>query len=91
MAIRSAICLPLFHNFNDPEKKALKNIAGKAENAGNQHFLFPQSSPTYQGQTYDAILTTSKLLSANSLNSDKSNKLSFGKELINCLLHNPDF
>ena len=30
--------------FNDPEKKrAIENIVGKGENAGNQHFLlFPQ-------------------------------------------------
>ena len=41
------VALTLYHTiptFNDPDKEALKNIVGKGENAGNQHFLlFPQS------------------------------------------------
>ena len=36
----------LYHTiqtFNDPKEKTFKNIEGKGENAGNQHFLlFPQ-------------------------------------------------
>ena len=38
--------LTLYHTiptFNDPEEEGFENIAGKGENAGNQHFLlFPQ-------------------------------------------------
>ena len=37
--------------FNDPDKEAFKNIVGKGENAGNQHFLlFPQCFQAYQRQ-----------------------------------------
>ena len=47
MMIMDTISLTLYHinlNFNDlPIQKTLKNIEGKGENAGNQHFLlFPQ-------------------------------------------------
>ena len=46
-AIYQVYChLILYHTiptFNDLEKEAFENIAGKGENAGNQHFLlFPQ-------------------------------------------------
>ena len=36
---------------NDPRKKALENIAGKGENADDQHFLlFPQCFLPFQNQ-----------------------------------------
>ena len=41
--LRSLNSLPPNPNFNDLEKYAFRNIVGKGENAGNQHFLlFPQ-------------------------------------------------
>ena len=42
VGILSSERLTLYHTiptFNDPEKEAFENIAGTAENAGNQHFL----------------------------------------------------
>ena len=69
--------------FNDPGKKAIENIVGKGENAGKQHFLlFPQCFYTLS-QTNFSISATFKFSSANALNLDKSNNLSFGKELKN--------
>ena len=72
-----ALSLPHNPDFDDPKKKALKNIVGKGENAGNQHFLFfPQCFLLYQG-----VLVTFKLSSANAFNLVTSKILSFGKGL----------
>ena len=72
--------LSLFHTiptFSNPENKAFENIVEKGENAGNQHFvLFPQYSLSFQKQ-----ITNFMLSSANAFNLDKSEILSFGKEL----------
>ena len=61
--------------------KALENIVGKGENAGYQRFLLlPKCFLSYQKQFF--YQTRFNLWSANALNLDQSNILSFGKELI---------
>ena len=73
----SSTPLTLYHTiptFNDPLKESLKkkkkkNIVGKGENAGNQHFLpFPQ-----------CFLAIPKRISV--FNLEQCEILSFGKEL----------
>ena len=64
------------------KKKALENIVGKGENAGNQHFLlFPLCFLLNQGGNC-SVLATFSLLSAKAFNLDWSKILSFGKGLI---------
>ena len=73
----------LYHtytNFIDPER-AFENIVGKGENAGNRHFLlFPQCLSTFLQKRF-AILAKFNLSSANALNLDESNIMSFGRKL----------
>ena len=64
-------------------KNPFKNIEGKGENAGNQHFLlFPQCFHAYHSQisSFKVVLFCH---SQNAFNLDQSKILSFGKELNN--------
>ena len=68
--------------FNDPEKESFfENIAGKGENAGNQHFLLLLQCFTPFPKTNFNFLVTFIVLSANALNLDQSKILSFDKVL----------
>ena len=59
-------------------KNPFENIVGKGENAGNQHFLlFPQCFLPFPKE----FSVTFILLSANALNLDQFEILSFCKEL----------
>ena len=61
------------------KKRSFENIAGKGENAGKQHFLlFPKYFFPFQRQI---SVFKSLILSANAFNLDRSEILSFGKEL----------
>ena len=80
--------LTLYHSiltFNKFGKRDLfkkKNIVGKGENAGNQHFLlFPQCflPPLRASFNFSAIFVLS---SANAFNLNQSKNSSFGKELM---------
>ena len=63
------------------KRKALENTMGKGENAGNQHFLlFPTVFSTLSKREI-IILIIFNMSSAKAFNFDKSNILSFGKEL----------
>ena len=61
------------------KKKSFENIAGKGENAGNQHFLTMFSTSPKKIVCFSVTFT---LPSANALNLNQSKNLSFGKELI---------
>ena len=62
-------------------KKPFKNIVGKGENAGNQHFLlFPQCVLPISIQI-SSFSVTFILLSVSSFNLDQSKNLSFDKGL----------
>ena len=66
--------------------KAFKNIKGKGENAGYEHFLlFPQCF--YPSKDNFNFLVALTFLSANAVNLDKSTKFSFGKGLTVSDLH----
>ena len=61
-------------------EKAFENIVGKAENAGNQHFLlFPQCFLPFPKQVLFFIFKF--IMSANAFNLDRSKILSFNKVL----------
>ena len=72
--------LTLYHKIPKTLRKtAFENIMQRGENAGKQlFFLFPQC---FLPITNFAMLATFKLLSANALNLEKYNSLSFDKEL----------
>ena len=70
--------IPTFNTLK--KKKAFQNIVGKGENGGNQHcLLFPEFFLLFfRGfSIFEAIFFS---LSANALNFEKSEILSFGKE-----------
>ena len=63
-----------------PIRRTFKNIVGKGENAGNQHFLlFPQCFVTLKKLNFH-ILVAFMLWSANVLNLDQPTILLLGKE-----------
>ena len=63
------------------EKKAFENMVGKGENAGNEHFLlFSTMFSALPGTNFNFWVTII-LSSANFLNLDYFQILSFGKEL----------
>ena len=62
------------------KEKTFKNIVGKGENAGNQHFLlFPQCFLTHHRQK-SSIERYLICRLQNAINLDRSKILSFGKE-----------
>ena len=68
-------------------KKPPENIVGNKENAGNQHFLlFQQCFQPFSKKKNIRFLVTFILLSSNPFNLDRSQILSFGKELIKGML-----
>ena len=70
------------------EKTPFENIVGKGENAGNQHIsLFPHCCLSIPERICFSV--TFILSSANAMNFDQSENLSFGR--VNCLPQNPDF
>ena len=70
------------HTFNNPREDGFeKNIVGKAENAGNQHFLlFLHCFLLYQREK-SSYLAQSDMISANAFNFVQYRILSFGKDL----------
>ena len=72
------------------KQRAIQNILGKEENAGNQHFLlFPQCFLLYQRK--EIIISAALNLSpANAFNFVKAKFVWFGKEL-NILLKEINF
>ena len=63
--------------FNDYDKNPFKNIVGKGENAGNQHFLLFHNV-FYPSQKEFLLLSYIFLLSANAFSLDQSKNLAFG-------------
>ena len=77
---KSEIHLTLYHTIPTLGKKPFENIVGKAENAGNQHFLlFPFSTHLKTNCNFSVAFNLS---SAHAFNLDQSKILLFGKELI---------
>ena len=81
-----AMVLTLFHtvpSFKDPSKEDFsKNIVGKEENAGNQHFLrFPLCLPTFQIQISNFKAIYFALCNAFILDKFGIARMSFGLEL----------
>ena len=73
--------LPQNLDFNNLEKEDYKNIVGKGENAGHQHFFPFSNNVFYSSKKNFKFSITCILSSVNAFNLDQSKILSFGKAL----------